>query len=323
MNCGGGDRLFFSPGYNSPLGWPGRFIFTLHDLHHLCVPEDSSALKTAYYDRIIKPACHRAECMLTVSEYSRHEIAAWARISEDRIINVGNGVGLPFSPVGPKYEPGYPYVLYVGSRKPHKNLSRLLQAYGMSSARKDVRLLLSGQPDLRIAEKIAGLGLTAEVVFKDLDDDGALSEAYRGAVGFVFPSLYEGFGLPPLEAMACGVPVLTSNVCSLPEVVGDAAILVQPRDVEEIANGIGRLVQDSALRAVLRDKGLRRAARFTWEETAQRTLSAVREGFGLDQFTGTRCMARGRLMQRAAAREAAINSRSCRCILPDRGFRAE
>jgi glycosyltransferase involved in cell wall biosynthesis len=270
-------KLFFSPGYNSPWGWPGRFIFTLHDLHHLCVPEDSSVLKRAYYDRIIKPACHRAECVLTVSEYSRHEIAVWARINEERIINVGNGVGRPFSPAGPRYEPGYPYLLYVGSRKPHKNLSRLLQAYAMSPARKDVRLLLSGQPDQKTSREINGLGLASHVMFKELNDDGALSEAYRGAVGFVFPSLYEGFGLPPLEAMACGVPVLTSNVCSLPEIMGDGAILVQPRDIEDIANGIGRLVQDSALRAVLREKGLRRAAEFTWNQTAQKTWSALRE----------------------------------------------
>jgi glycosyltransferase involved in cell wall biosynthesis len=268
-------KLFFSPGYNSPWGWPGRFTFTLHDLHHLCVPEDSSALKRAYYEHVIKPACHRAECVLTVSEYSRHEIAGWARISEESVINVGNGVGLPFSPSGPIYEPGFPYLLYVGSRKPHKNLSRLLQAYAVSSVRNDVRLLLSGQPDQRIAEEITGLGLTAQVVFKNLDDDGVLSEAYRGAVGFVFPSLYEGFGLPPLEAMACGVPVLTSNACSLPEVVGDGAILVQPRDIEDIADGIGRLVQDSALRAALREKGLRRAAKFSWNETAQKTLAAL------------------------------------------------
>ena len=269
-------KLFFSPGYNSPLNWPGRFVFTLHDLNHLCVPDNSNAVKRAYYRYVIKPACHRAQCVLTVSEYSKREIATWADVKEDKLINVGNGVGLPFSPAGAKYEPGYPYLLYVGSRKPHKNLPRLLQAYSVSGVRKEVRLVLSGQADRQTSEDIARLGLTHDVIFTDLSDDGHLSDVYRGAVALVFPSLYEGFGLPPLEAMACGVPVLTSNVCSLPEVVGDAAIVVCPLDVEEIADGARRLVQDSSLRARLREKGLLRARRFSWSETAQRTLKALR-----------------------------------------------
>jgi glycosyltransferase involved in cell wall biosynthesis len=268
-------KLFFSPGYNSPLGWPGAFVFTLHDLNHLRVPENSNALKRAYYKHIIKPACHRAQCVLTVSEYSKQEIAAWAKVKEDRIINVGNGVAPAFSPAGRKYDPGYPYLLYVGSRKTHKNLPRLLNAYAISGVRKDVRLLLSGQPDQQLVREIDRLGLAGDVAFKDLSTDGPLSDAYRGAVAFVFPSLYEGFGLPPLEAMACGVPVLTSNVCSLPEVMGDAAILVQPLNVQEIADGITQLVEDSSLRARLRERGLRRARAFSWDETARRTIGAL------------------------------------------------
>jgi glycosyltransferase involved in cell wall biosynthesis len=268
-------KLFFSPGYNSPLGWPGPFVFTLHDLNHLCVPDNSNAVKRAYYHYIIKPACHRAKCVLTVSEYSKHEIAAWAGVKEERIINVGNGVGPAFSPAGAKYSPGYPYLLYVGSRKPHKNLPRLLQAYSVSGVRKDVRLVLSGEPDRETSEEINRLGLAGDVLFKELSADEPLSEAYRGAVAFLFPSLYEGFGLPPLEALACGVPVLTSNVCSLPEIMGDAAILVNPLDPEEIADGIRRLVRDSSLRAQLRATGLLRAKRFSWDETARRTLRAL------------------------------------------------
>jgi len=268
-------KLFFSPGYNSPLGWPGPFIFTLHDLNHLCVPDNSNAVKRAYYRYIIKPACHRAECVLTVSEYSKREIAAWSGVKAERIVNVGNGVGPAFSPAGAGYAPGYSYLLYVGSRKPHKNLPRLLQAYSISGVRKDVRLVLSGEPDQETTGEINRLGLAGDVFFKDLSNDEALSEAYRGAIAFLFPSLYEGFGLPPLEALACGLPVLTSNVCSLPEIMGDAAVLVNPLSVEEIAEGIKRLVQDSSLRADLREKGLLVAKKFTWEETARRVLLAL------------------------------------------------
>jgi glycosyltransferase involved in cell wall biosynthesis len=268
-------KLFFSPGYNSPVGWPGRFIFTLHDLNHLCVRENSNALKRAYYQYVIKPACHTAACVLTVSEYSRREIAAWAKVREERIINVGNGVGLPFTLAGIKLDPGYKYLLYVGSRKPHKNLSRLLQAYAISGVCADVRLLLSGQPEKKLMTEIDRLGIRSNVAFADLASDITLSEAYRGAVGFLFPSLYEGFGLPPIEAMACGVPVLTSNVCSLPEVVGNAALLVNPHDVEEIAQGIRRLVWDTDYRLQLRENGLRRAEHFSWERTAMRTAEAL------------------------------------------------
>jgi glycosyltransferase involved in cell wall biosynthesis len=268
-------KLFFSPGYNSPLGWPGRFIFTLHDLNHLCVPDNSNAIKRAYYRYIIRPACHRAQCVLTVSEYSKQEIAAWAKVKEEKIVIVGNGVGPPFSATGPKYEPGYPYLLYVGSRKPHKNLFRLLQAYSISEVQNDVRLLLSGRPDQQIVGEINRLELQGSVCFHDVSADADLSDAYRGAIALVFPSLYEGFGLPPLEAMACGVPVLTSRVCALPEVVGDAAILVDPLEVEAIADGIKRLVQDPALRARLQQRGLLRARLFSWEETARRTTRAL------------------------------------------------
>jgi glycosyltransferase involved in cell wall biosynthesis len=269
-------KLFFSPGYNSPIGWPGPFVFTLHDLNHLRVPDNSNAMKRAYYRYVIKPACHRAECVLTVSEYSKREISSWAEIEEQKIINVGNGVGPAFSPGGPQFDPGYPYLLYVGSRKSHKNLPRLLKAYSMSGVRKDVRLLLSGRSDAEIAGEISRLNLEGDVCFRDLSADEELSAAYRGAVAFVFPSLYEGFGLPPLEAMACGVPVLTSSVCSLPEIMGDAAILADPTNVEEVADGISRLVRDSSLRALLRQKGLQRAGEFTWDETARRTLQALR-----------------------------------------------
>jgi glycosyltransferase involved in cell wall biosynthesis len=268
-------RLFFSPGYNSPVGWPKPFVFTLHDLNHLRVRDNSNAAKRAYYKYVIRPACHRAAFVLTVSEYSKSEIAAWAKINEEKIINVGNGVGLPFTAAGRKYEPGYPYFLYVGSRKPHKNLPRLLEAYSISGIRRDARLVLSGSPDQQMSAEINRLGLSGDVVFAELDADRDLSEIYRGALALVFPSLYEGFGLPPLEAMACGIPVLTSKVCSLPEVMGDAGLLVDPFDLEAIADGIRRLVQNSDLRAELRVRGLNRAKEFSWDKTAGRIRQAL------------------------------------------------
>jgi glycosyltransferase involved in cell wall biosynthesis len=280
--------LFFSPGYNSPIAWPYPFVFTLHDLNHLCVPENSNAAKRAYYEYIIRPACHRAAFVLTVSEYSKHEIGAWAQVKGERIINVGNGVGPPFTPTGSRYDPGYSYLLYVGSRKPHKNLPRLLEAYSMSGIRRDVRLVLCGNADPYTLREIERRGLTGDVDFSDPVNDEGLANMYRGALAFLFPSLYEGFGLPPLEAMACGTPVLTSNVCSLPEVVGNAGVLVDPLDVEAIADGIRRLVQDSGLRRELRQKGLRRAKEFSWDETACRTRKVLDMAAALSQVSADR-----------------------------------
>ena len=269
-------KLFFSPGYNAPLGWPKPFVFTLHDLNHLCVPDNSSALKRAYYQRIIRPACHRAAFVLTVSNYSRREIAAWARVDEQKVVNVGNGVGEPFTADGAKHEPGYPYLLYVGSHKPHKNLPRLLEAYEASGTYDDVRLVMTGTPSRELKAAVDELRLGANIQFVRTANNRELAQLYRGALGLVFPSLYEGFGLPPLEAMACGAPVLTSNVCSLPEVVGNAGILVDPLNVEQIADGIRRLVRDADMRANLRQMGLLRARGFTWGETSRKTREVLR-----------------------------------------------
>jgi len=268
--------LFFSPGYNPPMGWPYPFVFTLHDLNHLRIPENSNPAKRAYYKYVIRPASHNAAFVLTGSEYSRKEVREWAGLEDEKVVAVSYGVGLPFTASGRRYDPGYPYLLYVGNRKPHKNLARLLKAFAISGVRKSVRLVLTGTRDSEISAQIEDLGLNGDVRFAESPADDGLADLYRGAEGLVFPSLYEGFGLPPLEAMACGVPVLTSNVCSLPEVVGDAAVLVNPFDVEDIADGIRRVIEDGSLRDGLRGKGLERARQFSWDETARRTWEALK-----------------------------------------------
>jgi len=271
-----GPRLFFTPGGNPPIGWSGNFVFSLLDLNLLCVPENSSAIKRAYYRHVIRPACHRAASILTISEYSKREICEWAGVGEEKVVNVSCAVGAPFTPSGKKYDPGYPYLLYVGNRKPHKNLPRLLKAYSLSRVCKEVKLVLSGQPDRYVLEEVRRLGMEGNVEFLDLPSDADLSDAYRGALALMYPSFYEGFGLPPLEAMACGIPVLTSNVCSIPEVVGDAAITIDPFDMGAIADGINRLVHDDSLRVALREKGLLRVNRFSWDETARKTWAALK-----------------------------------------------
>ncbi len=261
--------LFFSPGYNAPLGKPCPFVFCVHDLNHLHVRENSSALKRAYYRCVMRPAIHRSIATLTVSEYSRHAICEWAGIDESRVVNVGNGVSAVFRPEGP-VAPAQerPYFLYVGSHRKHKNFERILQAFAASGLWREFRLLGTLAPTQDLQRTIDRLHLARHVSFVGTQSEDALAALYRGAVALVFVSLYEGFGLPIVEAMACGTPVITSSVTSMPEVAGQAALLVDPYDVGAIASAMRKLAEDRSFRESLRARGIERAKLYSWDATA-------------------------------------------------------
>jgi glycosyltransferase involved in cell wall biosynthesis len=271
------DAMVFIPGYNAPL-WPVRpFIFTVHDLNHLDVPNNSSASKRLYYHLVIRRACHTALRVLTVSEFSRQSIIEWAGVSPQQVVCVGNGVDASFNPEGERHDPGFGYFLMVSNRRPHKNETRVLAAFARARIDPAIRLLLTGFPTNALQAYIAQLGLTERVVFMGRVEDAQLPALYRGALGLLFPSLYEGFGLPVVEAMASGVPVLTSTVTALPGVAGDAALLVDPYEVDAIASGIERLLTDEDLRTRLRTAGLKRAATFRWDDVAARVKHVLDE----------------------------------------------
>ena len=172
-------------------------------------------------------------------------------MNERRVAVIGGAAAAQFTADGDAFQPGFPYLLYVGNHKPHKNLSRLIQAYARSSERDSLRLVITGRQEAELSALARREGVGERVVFIGQVPDRDLPRLYRGAVAFVFPSLYEGFGLPPLEAMACGTPVVSSAATSLAEVVGDAAVLVDPLEIESIAEGIDRVVDDTALREAL------------------------------------------------------------------------
>jgi glycosyltransferase involved in cell wall biosynthesis len=155
----------------------------------------------------------------------------------------------------------------VSNRRGHKNEFRIVQAIARDGISADTRLVFTGSPTAELAECIDRHNVNSRVHFVGVVPDAKLPSLYRSAEALVFPSLYEGFGLPVLEAMACGTPVVTSNLSALPEVAGDAALLVDPTSVEEIADAIRRVLYDTALRQQLRERGLRQAAQFTWEST--------------------------------------------------------
>jgi glycosyltransferase involved in cell wall biosynthesis len=269
--------VYFTPGFNPPLSSKVPVVFTIHDLIHLRFKEEGSFLKEMYYRYVVRPAARKSARLLTVSEYSKQEILDWTGLSGERVRVVYNGVSPAFTARGYAYTPRYPYLLCVLNAKPHKNLERTLEGFAQSGVSSEIGLLLRMSPSQQIFDFLHKLGLRDRVEFIGQVSDEELAALYRGAVALLFPSLYEGFGLPPLEAMACGTPVLTSNLTSLPEVVGDAALLVDPYDVEAIAHGIRRLVEDSALREELRRKGLERAKLFTWERTAELTWNVLQE----------------------------------------------
>ena len=265
----GKPGLFFSPGYAPPLTWSGPVVFTVHDLIHVDVAEERSRFKTLYYDRVVRPAMARAHRVLTVSEYSRQRLLEWSGVAPEQVVVVGNGVDAAFSPVGRAHQPGYPYIFYVRNTKPHKNVARLLEAFAQMDL-PDLRLVLSGQADEATRHQALRLGIHEQVMFAGRIPEADLPAYYRGAAVVTMPSLYEGFGLPPLEGMASGVPVVVSNVTSLPEVVGDAGLLVDPNDASSIADGLIRALTDTALRETLRARGLERAKQFNWDDVAVR-----------------------------------------------------
>ncbi len=246
---------YFTPGFNPPLRSPVPLVFCIHDLIHLRFALESTPARRLYYRLVVWPGAQRAARVLTVSEHSRREILEWSGLPAGRVTVVGNGVAAAFRPEGARHEPGFPYFLYVGRRAAHKNVERLLAAHAAARCAREIRLLFA-----------EGL------------DDAQLAAHYRGAVALAFPSLYEGFGLPIVEAMACGTPVLTSTATAMPETAGEGnALFVDPLSVDAIAAGLDRLADDAALRARLRECGLLRARAFSWVEVAAKVGEALRQ----------------------------------------------
>jgi len=212
--------------------------------------------------------------VLTVSEYSRLELLKWTDLHDDAIVNVGNGIDPVFTPIGARYDPGFEYVLYVGNFKPHKNVDRLLAAFAQLDY-PGLRLLLTGYPTPQLRATVQALGLERWVKWMGCVDDPFLAELYRGALLLVQPSLMEGFGLPPVEGMACGTPIAVSRATSLPEIVGDAAVFFDPLDISDIRRAIDKTVSDADLRRRMIAAGFIRASLFRWEDVARKVAKVL------------------------------------------------
>jgi glycosyltransferase involved in cell wall biosynthesis len=287
-------HVFHAPHYVLPPAVPCRSVVTIHDCIHLMFPQYlPNKAAYAYARASMWAAVKRSDCILTVSEASKRDILHFFNVAPEKIVVVYNAIDEHFwltppdeevARVRERYQLDYQFVLYVGNIKPHKNLVRLIEAFDelRHTGHEELKLLIIGDeisklPSLRRA--VHRHKLHKHVRFLGFVSDGTLRILYRLASLFVFPSLYEGFGLPPLEAMASGTPVVTSNQSSMPEVTGDAAVLVDPYDVSSLVDGMRRVLTDPALAALLRRRGPERARDFSWAQSVEKTR-AVYERVG-------------------------------------------
>ena len=292
-----GAELLHSPHYVRPLLCTVPTVVTIHDCIHLLFPQYLPNRMAYRYARFVMgSAVRNSAIVFTVSEASRADILRFYPATDPaKVLVVPNAIDAELlEDPGPeerervreRYQIRGRFVLFAGNVKPHKNLERLIRAFARVRAQEgneDLRLVLIGDDVSRYASlrrTADEAGVRQDVRFFGFVPHQTLAALYRMATLFAFPSLYEGFGLPPLEAMACGTPVVTSRISSLPEVVGDGALLVDPYSEEEIAQAISRVLDDEDLRRRLVERGLERAAGFSWERSARQIHAGYMKALG-------------------------------------------
>ncbi|MFA6239607.1 MAG: glycosyltransferase family 1 protein [Candidatus Hydrogenedentales bacterium] len=263
-------------------------VLTVHDLTFLRDPSWYKAERATYYRIAIRRSVRNARRIIAVSQATANDLTNMLGVPAERIDVVHNGVDPRFKPIGEqgrrevsaKYALADPYVLFVGTIEPRKNLPRLVEAWSSVAGNAGPSLVIAGRQGWKteaVRESVARSPHGKRVRFLGHVPPEDLPALMSGAAVFAYPSLYEGFGIPVAEAMACGTPVLTSNVSSLPEVAGDAAVLVDPEDTIAIASGLERLLSSESLRSDLRGRGLRRANQLSWDKAARQTLETYRK----------------------------------------------
>jgi glycosyltransferase involved in cell wall biosynthesis len=275
----------FVPSHTLPLLIPGPAVVTVHDLGYIYFPAAHPPFARRYLAWSTRHSVRRATHVIADSLATAQDLAVHYGVPESKMTVVYPGVDETLSPVTApdvlaavrqKYGVPERYLLFIGTLQPRKNVARIVQAYQRWRAKNpdsDVALVLAGQQGwLYDPQWTAGVN---GVILPGYIDDEDVSALYSGALALVFPTLHEGFGFPVLEAMRCGIPVITSTTSSLPEVAGDAALLVNARDTGDIADAIGRVVAYPALRSGLIARGFRQSAPFTWARAAEQTLRVL------------------------------------------------
>jgi glycosyltransferase involved in cell wall biosynthesis len=276
--------LFHSPANISPLWMPAASVVTLHTLHHYAVPKMIAPTSLLYRRAMMPGTVRRADLIITISDFVRTKLKSLFNVPEERMVTVYEGVEQSFAhrPSGSHQLPSK-FLLWVSALWPYKNGQQLLQAFRLLKCKDPIehKLVIVGggwTSYRRELEQLARkLEISDEVLFAGHVPD--VRPYYSAADVFIYPSLHEEFGLPMLEAMAAGIPVIASNRGSLPEIAGNAAVIVNAEDPVPLEQAVRMILRDDTLRRDLVERGRKRAARFTWEKTARGTLEAYREGF--------------------------------------------
>lgn len=292
--------IFFSPCNIAPLFVKAPTVITLFDLHWLIYPEMFGKVKLLYLKNAIRYSIARARKVITISDNSKKDIIKIFGVPGDKIKVIPCGLDPIFkmvkenerlTEVRAKFDIRGKFIFFAAQLHRRKNVIRLLEAYNKLKKERNIEYMLviaggkgDGYDDM--CHYLSSNGLEGSVKLCGCVSNEELLLLYNSADLFVYPSIYEGFGLPVIEAMACGTPVVTSNVSSLPEVAGDAAVLVDPYNVDDIANAIYNVINDNELRESLIDKGLKRAKEFSWEKAAKETLEVFEEVYNETKLIG-------------------------------------
>ncbi|MBT6151538.1 MAG: glycosyltransferase family 4 protein [Chloroflexi bacterium] len=284
-------KLLWSPANTGPISISHQVV-TLHDIATFEVPENFNKKFSTYYKNIVPKLLLKSQKIITVSNFMKTRAVELFELDPGKISVIQNGINEKFKPVGDEKNDlvrkklGIPtpyYIVGVGSLEPRKNLHRLIKAWGIAQSKisKDVWLVLVGMKGKpQVFRKMSFDYIPPRVHFTGYIEDGDLPALYSGAMASAYLSVYEGFGLPPLEAMACGTPSITGNLTSLPEVIGNSGVMVDPYDIEAIEDGLFRIIDDSVFRNDLRGKGLERAKNFSWKKSADLTWKLLLEESG-------------------------------------------
>lgn len=275
--------VFFSPAHYLPRFCPVPTAVTIHDLSYLYFPEDFLKKDLFQLTHWTKYSASAATKIIAVSETTKLDIVKSYKIPENNITVIHNGYEKKHLPSESKLKlPGndHPYILYVGTLQPRKNIDTLIEAfYKYQQLHPDFKLVIAGKKGWlyeKIFQLVTDLGLEDDVYFTDYISDNQLIFLYKNAFCFVMPSLYEGFGIPPLEAMSFGCPVISSMTSSLPEIAGDAALYFDPESSYDLAEKLKELKDDTVLRKALIKKGHLRIKQFSWENCADETLATIK-----------------------------------------------
>lgn len=252
-----------------------KLVVTVHDITPLIFSKHHNFKRKIYYQVIVKKLLHQANKIISISETTKKDLIKFYKIPESKIKVIYHGVSIKHTskPIPKKYKIDSEYILYVGTVEPRKNLIRLIEAYNKIKPKEKLVIVgASGWKNKDIYKK-----QNKNIIFTGYIPDEDLNKFYSNAKIFIYPSLYEGFGLPILEAMACKTPVITSNTSSMPEVGGDAVIYVNPTNTNDIANKLKELLNNKPLQKQLSEKGYKRSKQFTWDKTAKETIEIYRK----------------------------------------------